>query len=507
MSFVNRWNKTPNVGGMTLRAKLLTTVLSLVFLALIFSDIASAAALRTYLLNELDNDLVDGRAAAARRIEMSSTTSTTTTPSTTATTQPNSTTSTTTQHRTFPRENDQQLLNDFFVQVRNADGTVDDQLAPAVINNNDPLPDLPQSIVDKNRDKGPFTVSAVGNHSFHYRVVAMTTPDNRTIIVAVSMSNLYNAMNRLIWAEVIVTVSVLIGLGFAGWWIVRAELKPLEAMTETAGSIAAGDLSQRVDATNPHTEVGRLGGALNTMLTQIETSFEQQQASEDRLRRFAADASHELRTPLTAIRGYAELYRQGAIRDDEHLKRVLHRIEKEATRMGMIVEDLLLLARMDQNRPFEHEDLDLVTVINEVVHDARAIDSNHTIATDFSTDSILLSGDAARLHQVVANLVGNAISHTPDGTAITVKTAVLDDVAEVRVIDNGPGMDPEQAQRVFERFYRVDTGRSRDMGGTGLGLSIVKSIVEKHGGSVNVESQIGEGATFIVRLPLTSSRP
>lgn len=513
MSFVNRWNKTPNLSGMTLRAKLLTTVLSLVLLALIFSDIASAAALRTYLLNELDNDLVDGRAAAARRIESATaaTTPTTSTPTTTPTTTPNSTTTTTQLHRTFPRENDQQLLNDFFVQVRNQYGVVDDQLAPAVINNNDPLPDLPQSIVDKNRDKGPFTVSAVGKHSFHYRVVAMTTPDNRTIIVAVSMSNLYDAMHRLIWAEAIVTVSVLVGLGFAGWWIVRAELKPLDAMAKTAGAIADGDLSQRVDSTNTHTEVGRLGNALNTMLTQIETSFEQQQASEDRLRRFAADASHELRTPLTAIRGYAELYRQGAIRDDEHLKRVLHRIEKEATRMGMIVEDLLLLARMDQNRPFEHEELDLVTVINEVVHDARAVDSNHVITTEFSTGSIRLDGDAARLHQVVANLVGNAISHTPEGTTITVKTEIIDDSAEVRVIDNGPGMEPEQAQRVFERFYRVDAGRSRDMGGTGLGLSIVKSIVEKHGGSVSVESRVGQGATFIVRLPLhaasTSSPP
>jgi two-component system OmpR family sensor kinase len=490
---------------MTLRAKLLTTVLTLVFLALIVSDIASAAALRTYLLNELDNDVVDGRAAATRRIEISpsvpSTTSTTT-PSTGSSS--NTTSSTLPLHHSIPRDNDQQLLNDFFVEVRSTDGTVDDQLVPAVLNSNDPLPDLPQSIVDKNRDKGPFTVSAVGDKSFHYRAVAMTAADNRTIIVAVSMSNLYNAMHRLIWAEVIVTLTVLLGLGLAGWWIVRTELRPLDAMAKTAGAIAAGDLSQRVESANPRTEVGRLGDALNTMLTQIETSFSQQQASEDRLRRFAADASHELRTPLTAVRGYAELFRQGAIKDEEHLKRVLHRIEKEAARMGTIVEDLLLLARMDQNRPFENEELDLITIINEVVHDARAVNNTHPISTTNAANSVVLRGDAARLHQVFANLIGNAISHTPDNTDIAVSTEITSETVTVRVKDNGSGMHPEQAERIFERFYRVDAGRSRDMGGTGLGLSIVKSIVEKHNGTVRVESALGKGATFIVCLPLAT---
>jgi two-component system OmpR family sensor kinase len=498
---------------MTLRAKLLTTVLTLVLLALIVSDIASATALRTYLLNELDNDLVDGRAAATRRIEISPSTPTT---STTSTTNPLSSTSSTTSttvlpHHSIPRDNDQQLLNDFFVEVRNTNGSVDDQLVPAVINSNDPLPDLPQVTVEKYLDKGPFTVSAVGDRTFHYRAVAMTASDNRIIIVAVSMSNLYNAMHRLMLVETIVTLTVLVGLGLAGWLIVRTELRPLDAMAKTAGAIAAGDLSQRVESANPRTEVGRLSNALNTMLTQIETSFAQQQASEERLRRFAADASHELRTPLTAIRGYAELFRQGAITDEEHLRRVLHRIEKEATRMGLIVEDLLLLARMDQNRPFEREELDFVTIINEVVHDARVVNDEHPIHTTFSTNSIILHGDAARLHQVIANLIGNAISHTPNGTEISVNTQIIDGMAEVQIKDNGPGMEPEQAERVFERFYRVDAGRSRDMGGTGLGLSIVKSIVEKHNGTVHVESAIGEGATFIVRLPLeetvTSPQP
>jgi two-component system OmpR family sensor kinase len=466
---------------MTLRAKLLTTVLTLVTLALIVSDIASAAALRTYLLHELDEDLVEGRAAAARRIEI---------------TQPAG-------EHALPRENDQQLLNDFYVEVRGPGGVVEDQLVPAVLNSDDPLPELSQSVISENLDKGPFTASAVGKKTFHYRVVALSAPDDRTIIVAVSMGDFYNAMQRLVWAEVIVTGTVLVGLGVAGWWIVRAELRPLDAMARTAGAIAAGDLSQRVEPTNPRTEVGRLSEALNSMLTQIEASFEQQQASEDRLRRFAADASHELRTPLTAIRGYAELFRQGAIRDEEHLKRVLHRIEKEATRMGMIVEDLLLLARVDQNRPLESEQLDIVSVIGDVVTDALAVDLEHQIVTDFNDASITLEGDAGRLHQVFANLVGNAISHTPPGTHVHVSAERQGQWAEIRVRDDGPGMDADEAQRVFERFYRVDVGRSRDTGGTGLGLAIVKSIVEKHRGTVEVQSAKGEGATFIVRLPLS----
>lgn len=473
--------------SMTLRAKLLTTVLTLVTLALIVSDIASAAALRTYLLNELDEDLVEGRAAAARRIEITS--------------PANAATST----HAIPRDNDLQLLNDFFVEVRGPDGTVNDRLVPAVLNHDDPLPDIPQSVIQEHLDKGPFTTSAVDDKSFRYRVVALTAADDRTIIVAVSMGDFYNAMQRLVWAEVIVTGAVLIGLGVAGWWIVRVELRPLDSMARTAGAIAAGDLSQRVEKTHSNTEVGRLSDALNSMLTQIEASFAQQQASEDRLRRFAADASHELRTPLTAIRGYAELFRQGAISDEEHLKRVLHRIEKEATRMGMIVEDLLLLARVDQNRPLENEELDLVTVLNEVIHDAKAVDINHQITTSFQTESIVLSGDAPRLHQVFANLIGNALSHTPDGTHVSVTTAIDGNIAEVRVSDNGPGIDPETTERIFERFYRVDEGRSRTTGGTGLGLSIVKSITEKHGGTVSVESAIGQGATFIVRLPLNET--
>lgn len=492
---------------MTLRAKLLTTVLTLVALALIVSDVASAAALRTYLLSQLDSDLVDGRAAAARRIEITPQNTTTTTAPTTGTTEAPSTTTTTAPNHLFPRENDQQLLNDFYVEVRGADGIVDDQLTPSINQGNDPLPQLSQEIIEENVDEGPFTVPAVDRSSFRYRAVAISAPNDTTIIVAVSLRDVNDAIQRLVWAEIVVTTAVLVSLGGAGWWIVRRELRPLEGMASTADAIAAGDLSQRVESSNPKSEIGRLSEALNTMLTQIEMSFAQQQASEERLRRFAADASHELRTPLTAIRGYAELYRQGAIISEEHLTRVLGRIEKEATRMGLMVEDLLLLARMDQNRPFEHTEVDLIDIVGEVVHDAKAVSDTHEITTEFAKDSAVLSGDGARIHQVIANLVGNALSHTPEGTRINVKVDVDSEIAEVRVEDNGQGMDPEQSAHIFERFYRIDEGRSRDQGGTGLGLSIVKSIVEKHGGTVGVESVKGEGSTFIIRLPLQPPAP
>jgi two-component system OmpR family sensor kinase len=462
---------------MTLRARLLTTVLGLVAVALIVSDIVSTTALHNYLMNQLDRDLLESRAAAAQRVENDDPI----TPS------------------------DRQLLNDFFVEVRKPDGTIDTRIEPNVrASDDDTVPELDQAVISKNVGKGPFTVNAVGGHDFRYRVVALRTGQGDIIITAVSLHNLDNTMDRLMWTEIIVTVTVLFALGAAAWWIVRAELRQLDEMARTAGAIAGGDLSQRISAANPNTEIGRLGEALNTMLSQIEASFAEREASEDRLRRFAADASHELRTPLTAIRGYAELYRQGAIRDEDHLTRILHRIESEAARMGMMVDDLLLLARMDQNRPMESERVDLVGVLNDVTHDAQAVDENRAVGLTAPEGPLYVKGDAGRLHQVFANLVGNAMTHTPEGTSVHITLRAEQDRLAVDIKDNGQGLDERAAQRVFERFYRVDEGRSRDQGGTGLGLAIVKSIVESHGGKVTVSSTRGEGATFTVELPRVS---
>jgi len=269
---------------------------------------------------------------------------------------------------------------------------------------------------------------------------------------------------------------------------------------------------------HPATEVGRLGTALNEMLGQIEEAFRAREASEgaaraseERMRQFVADASHELRTPLTSIRGFAELYRQGAVRDEPGVARLLSRIEDEAARMGVLVEDLLLLARLDTQRPLQSKPVDLTDLVTEAVHDARMLTPDRTISVEFDSAPVahplVVTGDRVRLRQVLDNLVGNAVTHTPAGTPVTVRLAERNGdrppVAVLEVADEGPGLTAEQAGRVFERFYRVDTSRSRaGGGGTGLGLAIVHALATAHAGTVELDTAPGAGATFRVLLPL-----
>jgi two-component system OmpR family sensor kinase len=301
-------------------------------------------------------------------------------------------------------------------------------------------------------------------------------------------------------------------LAAAGYGLVRNSLRPLTEVEHTARAIAAGDLSQRVPEGSERTEVGRLSAALNGMLARIESSFRAQQASEaqaraseDRMRRFVADASHELRTPLTSIRGFAELYRQGAVRSPEDTRRLMQRIESEGARMGLLVEDLLQLARLDQQRPLTIVPVDLAEIAGDAVHDARAVQPERPISLHLDeslTDVPVVLGDEARLRQVVGNLVTNALTHTPETAKVTVTVAedADPDVLVIRVADEGPGMATADAERVFERFYRADTSRTREAGGTGLGLAIVASLVAAHGGTVDLWTAPGEGAVFTVRL-------
>jgi two-component system OmpR family sensor kinase len=296
-----------------------------------------------------------------------------------------------------------------------------------------------------------------------------------------------------------------------GWLVIRRGLLPLERMTRTAEEISSGDLSHRAGIPDDATEVGRLGAAFDTMLDRVEDAFEEQRLaldakarSEDQLRRFVADASHELRTPLTAVRGYADLYRAGGLGNPADLERAMDRIGTESRRMGDLVEDLLLLARLDQGRPLRTDRVDLTRVVADAVADARAVEPGRPVAASIEP-GVVVTGDEDRLRQVVGNLLANVRIHTPVGSPVEVALhRVPDDgdLAELRVVDHGPGIDPAIGTRVFDRFYRTGTGRSRETGGTGLGLSIVASLVHAQGGVVGHEATPGGGATFVVRLPL-----
>jgi two-component system OmpR family sensor kinase len=332
--------------------------------------------------------------------------------------------------------------------------------------------------------------------------------------VALPLDDNRATLRKLVGIEAGMGAGVLLALAAMGWWVVRLGLRPLDQMGATAAAIAAGDLSRRVDRAEERTEVGRLGLALNRMLGQIESAFEERRATEDRLRRFVADASHELRTPLTSIRGYAELFRRGAADRPEDLATAMRRIEEESARMGVLVEDLLLLARLDQASvdrdrttdrvlAFERSPVDLTRLAADAVADARAVSPDRPI--EFTDGApVMVLGDELRLRQVAGNLLSNAQVHTPPGAAVRVKVAADGDRARLEVSDDGPGLSPEVAEKVFERFYRVDKARSRATGGAGLGLSIVAAIAEAHGGSARLDTAAGNGpgATFVVELPL-----
>jgi two-component system OmpR family sensor kinase len=322
-----------------------------------------------------------------------------------------------------------------------------------------------------------------------------------TLVVALSLKDAADTLRRLFFVEALVTVLVIAGAGILGFYLVRLGLRPLTEIEATAGAIAAGDLSQRVRRAEPGTEVGRLGVALNAMLAQIESAFTQKDESEGRLRRFLADASHELRTPLTSIRGYAELFRRGAGERPEDLAKVMSRIEEESRRMGIMVDDLLLLARLDQGRPLERAPLDLAAVVRDSVEAARAVEPEREIALS-AEGRLMINGDAARLRQVVDNLMANVRTHAGPGASAAVEVRVRDGLAVLSVSDDGPGLPVNGRERLFSRFFRADPGRSRDQGGAGLGLSIVDAIVRAHGGSVTAEDGEPRGAVFRVELPL-----
>jgi two-component system OmpR family sensor kinase len=353
----------------------------------------------------------------------------------------------------------------------------------------------------------PVTVGSIDHSDVQWRAMTVRGLGGELTTVAIDLSDVQSTVRALMYAQVGIGMAVLLVLGVVGYAVVHRSLRPLVEVEQTAAAIAAGQLDRRVPQRDPRTEVGRLSLALNGMLAQIqravassESSAAQARSSEDRMRRFITDASHELRTPLTTIRGFAELYRQGAAKDVEML---MSRIESESSRMGLLVEDLLLLARLDAQRPLERHRVDLLAIAADAVHDAQSIAPKRKITMEVfdgpGTPEVL--GDEARLRQVLSNLVANALQHTPESAGVTVRVGTDGDNAVLEVCDEGPGMTAEDAQRIFERFYRTDSSRARASGGTGLGLSIVDSLVYAHGGTVSVTTAPGHGCRFKVNLP------
>ena len=344
----------------------------------------------------------------------------------------------------------------------------------------------------------PFTVEAPGAD---FRVATTVLPSSLgSVIVAQSLSDFDKTTHQISIVFLIIGGIVLLFIAFASRQVIKLSMKPLKKIEETAEQIAAGDLSARLENFEPDTEVGRLSTSLNTMLSRIEESFAARAQSEDKLRRFVADASHELRTPLTSIRGFAELHRQGAVPEGEKTKELISRIEKESMRMGYLVEDLLLLARMDQSRELVLVDLDLSSLVTEAVTSAQAAGPDHPITSEIA-HNVHTQGDADKVYQVVTNLLANARAHTPAGTAIHVSTYSTKDGSYVSVADNGPGLSTEDQLHIFERFYRVDSSRQRSSDdGSGLGLSIVDEVMKAHGGAVSVASEPGKGATFTLHF-------
>jgi two-component system OmpR family sensor kinase len=348
----------------------------------------------------------------------------------------------------------------------------------------------------------PFTLEGDDEK---FRALAVKLPNNSgSIVAAQSLAEMDRTIGQLGFFFSLIGLLLLTLIAIAARIVIKIGMRPLEDVEATAEQIAAGDLSARMPVANPRTEVGRLVGSLNSMLARIESSFAARTESENKLRRFVADASHELRTPLTAIRGFSELYRQGAITDEDATRELIGRIEGESKRMGSLVEDLLLLARLDQSREMASKPVNLIEVIESAVASARAAGSEHPLTFEAPSDEIFTLGDEPRIHQVIANLLANARAHTPAGTSI--KVAIVHNVDGVRisVSDDGPGISLENQKKIFERFYRADTSRVRvDGEGSGLGLSIVDAVMKGHNGSVTVQSEPGEGATFTLFFPLT----
>jgi two-component system OmpR family sensor kinase len=486
-----------------LRIKLVATVLALAAAGLSIAAVVATTSLHSYLLGRVDDQLQSAAGFGQRGGGFGS--------------GPPAAISPTGGPTVGDRSAQRGLPSEFYFAVYTPAGALNGAPREHFLSKESPpaLPKISTGFIAAHHGQ-PFTVSSA-NGKTSWRVVARPMQNgDGGVAIATSLSDLDHTVDHLILIEALIGAIALLFIGGAGYVVIKRSLRPLVAVEHTAAAIAAGDLSRRVPQLHPRTEVGRLSAALNGMLVQIEGAFTQERASrrqarasEDRMRQFVADASHELRTPLTSIRGFAELHRMGAATETADVQRLMRRVEDEASRMGVLVEDLLLLARLDEQRPLERRPVDLLEIASDVVHDARVVAPARSIDLQVRTARPpVVLGDESRLRQVVHNLMANAITHTPDATPITVILSTYDGDrprAVIDIADAGPGLTEEQATRVFERFYRADVSRSRNAGGTGLGLSIVAGIVAAHGGTVTIESIESDGAVFRVELPLADA--
>jgi len=458
----------------SLRTRLVAITVALAAVGLVLAGAATYAALRSYLLDRVDRTLAASTVTVGRALTRGG------------------------PGAAPGLAQAGQLTPGLYVAVRDQEGRQLFGQALTPPGEEARTPKLPPTI---DTSSGPvlMTVGAASGGS-GFRVRAEQLPFGvGTLILAAPLADTDATLDRLAMIEALVAVGVLLSIAIVGVILIRRGLQPLERIGEDAAAIGAGDLSRRVEPDDLETEVGRLGHALNAMLGQIEGAFAERAASEERLRRFVSDASHELRTPVAAVRAYAELFDRGARDRPDDLERSMAGIQREAERIGVLVEDLLLLARLDQGRPLVREEVDLGEIARDAVDAARVLDPERPLELHVG-GRVPVVGDAQRLRQVIDNLLANVRAHTAPRTPARVGARIIDGRAVLAVEDDGPGLDAEAAARVFERFYRVDTSRARTAGGSGLGLAIVQAIVEAHGGRVAVTGEPGAGATFTVTL-------
>ncbi len=504
---------------MSLRLRLLVAVGLIAIVALVAADVATYSALRTFLYDRVDQSMQQSQAFFAQWAQAGGGNGCPGSASSSS-----SSSSSSSRSPGLPEGSDAgdagpapNALGTEFVQLRTPSGAVvPNSTCSAYVEDRAYAPGLPGQLPAPG-GTGPTSAAyfdapatAAGGPDFRVRVGRLENGD--LLVLAVPLTSTDGTLHQLLLIELAVTGAALLVALVGGWWLVRLGLRPLAAVERTAEAIADGNLKERVAIIDEQTEVGRLGRSLNRMLERIESAFGARlasearlRASEARLRQFVADASHELRTPVAAVSAYAELFERGASTRAEDLDRVMAGIRNETARMEHLVNDLLLLARLDEGQPLAREPVELVSLCAEAIATARAVGSEWPISL-VAGQPVEVSGDPLRLRQVVDNLLANVRAHTPPGTPCTVSVAVAKGEAVLSVHDEGPGMDPEKAARVFERFYRADPSRSRTHGGSGLGLSIVAALVEAHGGRGAADARPDAGTTIVVRLPLAALR-